>query len=136
MLQEYLLQEESKLRLQEEEKWRLEEQKIMEEELLLRLDEEARLKVQREQELKYQEEKKEKLIAYKNSNHHKMAREKFAPPKKSDGSGRDVSGYYWGEEYANRKKQRPCAAIERDMTELLKQVKPWKEVTKKKNVFM
>nr|GEW87863.1 phospholipase-like protein [Tanacetum cinerariifolium] len=71
--QDYLIQEEIRLRAEQEETWRLQEQKMMEEVFVKRLKEEVRLRVEKEKLVNYEEEKNKRRHDFLNSDHWKAS---------------------------------------------------------------
>ncbi|PWA70593.1 phospholipase-like protein [Artemisia annua] len=117
---EYIVQEELRLRLEEKERVMLKEQKIMEEQKRLRLETEKMLNLEEEKRLRLETEK---MLQNKND-YNKKAREWIAHTKMIQGSG-DVSAHYSGKTNRMTDNKRPLNVP--DMTELLKNVKPWVE---------
>ena len=128
-LQEYLLEEELRLRNEQEERWRMEEQKMMEKEFLNALIEETNRRVENEKMKKIEMEKKKASVALYNSEHWKRAQEDIKPEKRSHQDGSE-SSYYWSQKFVEREKNRtpPFGCRDPNMTEQLKHVKPWVEV--------
>lgn len=124
------MEEELSLRKQEEEKWKLEELKVMEKEFHNALVEETKRRSAREEQLKIEREKKKAKLAFSSSDHWKRATADMHPAKRSKKDGYD-SSYYWSAEFADaqRKRTPPVGCcLHPDMTEELKDVKPWVEV--------
>ena len=130
MLQEYLLQEELILRNQEEERWKLEEQQLKENEFLNALIEEKNRRLEREKLLNEAKERKNKLLGFYKSDHFQRA--KAAQPKLDKRTQQDGSEslYYWSSKFLEAEKKRtpPIGCRDPDMTNFLKDVKPWVEV--------
>ncbi|GJS02747.1 phospholipase-like protein [Tanacetum coccineum] len=105
--EEYLLQEQFRMKLEEEEMLLFKEEQILGEESKLRLEEEA--KMMREEE-----------------NHMKQAMARVVPKKRSHCTG--VTSSSW-QKVSNKFKDKSLGrcVINQDMTEFLKSVKPWSE---------
>ncbi|GJY97470.1 hypothetical protein Tco_0514380 [Tanacetum coccineum] len=130
-VEEYLLEEQFRMKLEAEEILLFKEEQKLEEESRLRLEEEA--KMMREEEKMFEEETinkkeyKKRELAIMNSDHMKQAMARVVPSKRSHCSG--VTSSSWLKVY-NKLKHKPVGrcVINQDMTEYLKYVKPWFEV--------
>ncbi|PWA87560.1 phospholipase-like, Aminotransferase-like mobile domain protein [Artemisia annua] len=129
IVQEYLLQEELMLRNQEEERWKVEEQKLKEMEFLNVLIEEKNRRLEREKLLNEAKERKKNFFSFYKSDHWKRAKADQAKPDKRTQKDGSESSYYWSSKFIEAEKKRtpPNGCRDPDMTQFLKDVKPWVE---------
>ncbi|GKA37303.1 hypothetical protein Tco_0723868 [Tanacetum coccineum] len=122
-----------RLGAEQEESWRLQEQKMMVEVFVKRLKEEVMLRVEKEKLVNYEKEKHKRRHALMNSDHWKASTSRISNHKKSQCSS-DFLAYYWGAAYAMAKKDRESNHLSNeDMTQFLKDVKPWAEELSRPN---
>ncbi|GKB30601.1 F-box domain containing protein [Tanacetum coccineum] len=128
--EEYLLEEQFRMKLEEEEMLLFKEEQILEKESRLGLEEEA--KMMREKENILEEEKflkkdyKKRELVLMNSDHMKQAMMRVVPKKRSYCTGVTSSSWLKVSSKFNDKSLGRCV-IDQDMTEFLKNVKPWSE---------
>ncbi|GJY76964.1 hypothetical protein Tco_0482080 [Tanacetum coccineum] len=129
--EDYLVEEEFIRRLEEEERLLLEEERLNEEEIRVRLEEHKQLRLEEYRALKvkkkWEEDYKKRSYAFMNFDHMKQAMARCAPKKRSYPVA--VRTYSWFK-VCNKfdKKKESFGLVDRDMTEFLKNVKPWVEV--------
>lgn len=118
------------LRKQEEEKWKVEDQKFKEKVFLDALKEEVIRRVEREKLMKEAQQKKKARVAFYNSDHWQRAQADMAKTDKTGHKAGYDSSYYWSSDFVESEKKRipPRGCKDPDMTEFLKDVKPWVEV--------
>ncbi|GJZ80568.1 hypothetical protein Tco_0645562 [Tanacetum coccineum] len=127
LVQEYLIQEESRLKQDEEERCRLEEHKMMKALFLKTLQEKVQRCDEKEKMLKYEEEKKKRRHELMNLDHWKLYVSKISNGKRTQRSSAFLA-YYWGNTFAMAEKDRPLNTLnEQDMNLFLKDVTPWVE---------
>ncbi|PWA72848.1 F-box associated interaction domain-containing protein [Artemisia annua] len=129
IVEEYFIEEELMLRKQEEEKWMVEEQKLKEKEFLNALLEETNRRTEREQIMKEAKERKKAFLGFYQSDHWKRAQLTMAKPQKMNQIDGSESAYYWSSKFVKAEKNRtpPYGCMDPDMTQFLKDVKPWVE---------
>ncbi|GJT91428.1 putative reverse transcriptase domain-containing protein [Tanacetum coccineum] len=92
-----------------------------------RLKEEVRIRVEKEKLVNYEKEKNKRRHALMNSDHWKASTSRINNCKRSQRSS-DFSSYYWGSSYTMAAKDRDYNNLSaQDMTQFLKDVKPWAE---------
>lgn len=118
------------MREQQEEKWKIEEQKAKEKMFLDALKEEVNRRVEREKLLNEAKERKKARFAFFNSDHWQRAQADMAKPVKRSHKDGSESAYYWSSKFIDAEKKRmpPYGIRDPDMSEFLKDVKPWVEV--------
>ncbi|GJX36346.1 phospholipase-like protein [Tanacetum coccineum] len=98
-----------------------------------RLKEEVMLRVEKEKLVNYEREKNKRRHALMNSDHWKASTSRISNCKRSQRSS-DFSSYYWGSSYAIAAKDRDYNNLsDQDMTQFLKDVKPWAEELSRPN---
>ena len=118
------------LRKQEEEKWKIEELKTKEMVFIEALKDEVYRRVERDKLLKEAQEKKKARLAFFKSEHWQRARADMPTIDKRSQKDGSESSYYWSSKFVEAEKIRipPKGCRDLDMTEFLKDVKPWVEV--------
>lgn len=126
MSQEYIREEELRLRLEEEDRLQLEDEKLRKQEMRIRVEEYKRMRSEEEKLVHLAEENKKKRNEFVNSAKFKKALGRVAPNKRTHADGLTSESNH-KVSWVKLKKTRgyindPC------MIERLKNVKPWKEV--------
>ncbi|GJV61429.1 phospholipase-like protein [Tanacetum coccineum] len=128
--EEYLLQEQFRMKLEEEEMLLFKEEQILEEDSRLRLEEEAKMMRKEENMLEaekfFKKDYKKRKLVLMNSDHMKHAMARVVPKKRSHCSGFTSSSWLKVSSKFKYKSIGRCV-INQDMTEYLKNVKPWSE---------
>nr|GEY27509.1 hypothetical protein [Tanacetum cinerariifolium] len=128
--EDYLVEEEFIRRLKEEERLLLEEERLNEEEIRVRLEEQKWLRLEEDRALevkkKWEEDYRKRSYAFMNSDHMKQAMACCIPSKRSHSVAIRIDSWFKGCSKFDKKKE-SFGLIDRDMTEFLKNVKPWVE---------
>ncbi|GKB47857.1 hypothetical protein Tco_0898610 [Tanacetum coccineum] len=106
---------------------------MMEEVFVKRLKEEVMLRVEKEKLVNYEREENKRKHALMNSDHWKAYTSRISNCESSQCSS-DFLAYYWGAAYAMAEKDRESNHLsDQDMTQFLKDVKPWAEELSRPN---
>lgn len=127
MSQEYIREEELRLRLEEDDRLQMEDEKMMKEEMRFRVEEYKQMRFEEEKMRQFDAEKKKKVNVFLNSGHFKKALEDARLSKRTHVHA-FTSESDWKVCWVKLKKHRGYLNNP-FLVERLKDVQPWKEVS-------